>query len=223
MEKQQYFDDFQQLCINILAESDNCQESQQAFCAAGSVQQLVAAWLKFWSGVIHEVPAQVKTAFARLYSVYKDDINGAGMWYNEQPDIDDNRCIILIGDHPDYKSSDEEQVLTLRGNHRVYVIGNQPVSITGSCRVNISAEDADVCIYDGVNANIERGYVRAYGRSVVNGSGDITCHDAAVITAIGGIVHDHGHYHISVYNDTVVDGFTTNRVVLHDKARLVKR
>ena len=61
----QYFIRFQELCIDILSQSDNCQESQNMFREAKSVPELVAAWQRFWAGVLHEVPEQVITAFSK--------------------------------------------------------------------------------------------------------------------------------------------------------------
>ena len=87
MKQDEYFLRFQQLCIGILAQSDNCMESQQQFKAARSVPELVTAWQRFWAGVLHEVPEQVIKAFADLYPVYRDDIIRAGVYYNEAPPV----------------------------------------------------------------------------------------------------------------------------------------
>ena len=87
MKQDEYFLRFQQLCIGILAQSDNCMESQQQFKSARSVPELVTAWQRFWAGVLHEVPEQVIKAFADLYPVYRDDIIRAGVYYNEAPPV----------------------------------------------------------------------------------------------------------------------------------------
>ena len=100
MKKDPYFDRFQQLCIGILAQSDNCMESQQQFKAARSVPELVTAWQRFWAGVLHEVPEQVIKAFADLYPVYRDDIIRAGVYYNESP-ITNSGGMVLVGDKPE--------------------------------------------------------------------------------------------------------------------------
>lgn len=80
-----YFSRFQDLCTRILAQSDNCQESQQAFKSAKSVPELVTAWQFYWNGVLHEVPEQVLAAFNKFYPEYHDDIARAGIYFNESP------------------------------------------------------------------------------------------------------------------------------------------
>lgn len=219
MDKDKQFAVFQKLCIDILAESDNCEASQKAFKEAKTIPALVQAWRTFLSGVIHEVPLQVKEAFATFYADYKAEINVSDLYYNEDP-IQDHRCMVLVGDAPRGK---EDDVLTIYGNHHVYVIGNQKVTVRDSCHVTVSADDARVTVADHAIATIEKGFIEAWGRAQVSGHGDITCHNSTVVSIDGGVVHDHGHLQILAYNDSLVDSFTKRRVMLYDKATLQLR
>ena len=219
MDKEKQFQVFQKLCIDILAESDNCEASQKAFKEAKTIPALVQAWRTFLSGVIHEVPLQVKDAFARLYDTYKAEINASDLYYNEDPQ-QNHRCMVLIGDAAAGK---ENAVLQINGNHHVYVIGNQKVTIGDSCHVTVSADDTRVTVTDHAVATIEKGSIEAWGRAQVSGHGDITCHDSTVVSIDGGVVHDHGHLQILAYNDSLVDSFTKRRVMLYDKATLQLR
>ena len=244
MAKDRYFDRFQDLCISILAQSDNCMESQEQFRAAKTVPELVAAWQRFWAGVLHEVPEQVISAFANLYPIYHDDIAKAGVYYNEAPPPSSLSAMILIGDKttsterpaipsqgdpasalPEESalggSPAEYTALPITGRHRIYVLGNMPLACYDHCNVLVNSARAQVAIYDNCRANVEQGTLLAYDRCIVNGHGDITCHDATTIYASGGTLHDLGHLAITAYNDTVIHSFTNKRITLHDKARLI--
>lgn len=245
MKKDPYFDRFQQLCIGILSQSDNCMESQQQFKAARSVPELVTAWQRFWAGVLHEVPEQVIKAFADLYPVYREDIIRAGVYYNEAPPVgiyptdpivpvsptekatvpsgfpagpSVTNAMILIGDRR--VGSDTSQ-LTIRGRHRVYVLGDLPVTVTDNSSVHINSARANVTVTGSARANIEQGTLIARDRAVVNGKGDITCYDSTTIYVAGGVLHDKGHLDIIAYNDAVINSFTSRRIKLNDQARLV--
>lgn len=245
MKKDPYFDRFQQLCIGILAQSDNCMESQQQFKAARSVPELVTAWQRFWAGVLHEVPEQVIKAFADLYPVYREDIIRAGVYYNEAPPVgiyptdpivpvsptekttvpsgspagpSVTNAMILIGDRP--VGSDTSH-LVIRGRHRVYVLGDLPVTVTDNSSVHINSARANVTVTGSARANIEQGTLIARDRAVVNGKGDITCYDSTTIYVAGGVLHDKGHLDIIAYNDAVINSFTSRRIKLNDQARLV--
>lgn len=245
MKKDPYFDRFQQLCIGILAQSDNCMESQQQFKAARSVPELVTAWQRFWAGVLHEVPEQVIKAFADLYPIYREDIIRAGVYYNEAPPVgiyptdpivpvspiekatvpsgspagpSVTNAMILIGDRP--VGSDTSH-LVIRGRHRVYVLGDLPVTVTDNSSVHINSARANVTVTGSARANIEQGTLIARDRAVVNGKGDITCYDSTTIYVAGGVLHDKGHLDIIAYNDAVINSFTSRRIKLNDQARLV--
>ncbi len=212
-----YFQRFQDLCIGILAQSDNCLESQALFRSARTVPELVTAWQRFWAGVMHEVPEQVIAAFADLYPVYRDDINRAGVFYNEAPPAEFNHGMVLVGDAP----AADAAAITISGRHRVYVLGDAPITVGGSSSVHVNAARANVTLSDCARANIEQGTLVARGRSIVNGRGDMTCFDAATIYISGGTLTDHGHLNIVAFNDAVVRSFTNRRIQLNDQSKLI--
>ena len=241
MKQDEYFLRFQQLCIGILAQSDNCMESQQQFKSARSVPELVTAWQRFWAGVLHEVPEQVIKAFADLYPVYRDDIIRAGVYYNEAPPVGiypenpispvspsdaatvpsasplgpTTNAMILIGDAPATVPDD-----SIHGRNRVYVLGDLPVTVTDNSSVHVNSDRAVVTVCGSARANIERGTLIARDRAVVNGKGLITCYDSTTIYVSGGVLHDKGHLDIIAYNDAVINSFTNRRIKLNDQAIL---
>lgn len=215
MEKEQYFKEFQDLCVNILAQSGNCQDSQKAFKEANTIPQLVVAWKRFWNGILTEVPVQVVTAFAKLYSVYKDDINKAGVYYNEEPQSVPTQAMIIIGD--------SEQNIEIHGNHHIYVLGNAAVSVYDNSSVYVGSANANVSLYGYVRANVKAGMVAAHEHSYINGSGVLSCYDASVVNIMGGTLDDYGHSKITAYNDAVVNSFTSKKIQLFGFATLNKR
>lgn len=238
-----YFSRFQSLCLRILSQSDNCQESQRAFRSAKSVPELVTAWQFYWNGVLHEVPDQVLAAFDRYYPEYRDDIARAGIYYNEAPfpaspsSTPDTSPSSTPDSSPSSTSSissslplpvppsmvlvgDGDTPLIIEGRHRVYVIGNTPVTCVGHCSVFVVSDRASVTLLGRCRCNAEAGTITVRDRSVFNGKGIVTCHDAATVFLSGGTLDDHGHLDISAYGDSVVSSFTRHRIVLHDRATL---
>lgn len=221
MNDKEYFSRFQKLCIDILAQSDNCMDSQIQFRAAKSVPELVTAWQHFWAGVLHEVPEQVIKAFSDLYPVYRTDIIRAGIYYNEAPPIGTSPAMVLIGDNasvPD--SSAIGSSLVIQGRHRVYVLGNLPITVTDNCAVHVASPRANVTAQGNSRVHIEQGTLIARERAVVNGKGDITCYDSTTIFLAGGTLTDHGHLDIRAFNDAVVNSFTSRNIHITDKAVL---
>ena len=102
---------FKTLCVNILAQSGNCQESQHAFKSTQSIPEMCEAWRKYWHGLITEVPQQVIDAFKAVYPEFKSDINKGGIFYNE----DSPTGTVLVGD------TDEE--IHLYSSRKIYVLG----------------------------------------------------------------------------------------------------
>lgn len=214
-----YFKEFQRLCIDILAQSDNCQESQDQFRAARSVPELVTAWQHFWAGILHEVPQQVVTAFASLYPIYRDDIIRAGVFYNEAPPDGYPNAMILVGNAP-VTAADSTAPIIIGSHHRVYVLGDHPLMATDNANVHIVAPNAVVTLTGNARCNIEVGTVTARERSTVFGRGNVICYDSTTIAIYGGYLTDHGHLAIQAYNDAVIHSFTTRRITLYDQAQL---
>lgn len=228
-----YFSRFQDLCIRILAQSDNCQESQKAFKSAKSVPELVTAWQFYWNGVLHEVPEQVLAAFNKFYPEYHDDIARAGIYYNEAP-VSLHSTVTEVSPSGEEGSvstpspsmvliGDGDKPLHIEGRHRVYVLGNTPVTCSGQCNVYVVADRANITLLGNCRCNAEAGTVIVKDRSVFNGKGNVTCYDSATVFIAGGTLEDHGHLNISAYCDSAISSFTKQRIILHDQATLTLR
>ena len=212
MSDERYIKKSKQIALKILGQSNNCLDSQALFNAARTVPELAAAWIRYWDGVVHEVPAQVIAAFARHYKQYRADLNLAGLYYNEQPPQHVNNCIILVGD--------TVSMLRLTGQHRVYILGKSTVQCSGRLSVIVNSPDADVTLNDTARAVIEAGYIECFDRTSVVGKGTITCHDCATLNVTGGHVTDHGHLRITAFGDVTIDTFTRRGITLNGNAQL---
>lgn len=210
--KQYDFEKFKGLCLDILAQSDNCQESQICFRAATNMTELVLAWKQFWAGVLREVPEQVTRAFSDLYSVYGEDINAAGLYYNEAPK-NMSGCTILVGDC--------REVLSLVGTNRVYVVGDAQINAFDNVVVQCNCAMAVLNIYDHATAIMDGGTCSAHDRATINGKGHFYSYDAASVYISGGTLRDNGHKLIIAYNDAIIKSFTNKNIELKDNAELI--
>lgn len=219
MSKDNYFNDFRDICFGVLSQSGNCQESQDAFAATHSVPELVTAWKKYWKGIVTEVPRQTADAFAKFYATYRNDINRAGVYYNEAPPQTEQRATIIVG-----YADEKKKELSLSGRHRIYVLGDMRVMAYGHCSVYVcDLAEANVVVNDHCRCSCENGHIEARGRSWVNGKGRIRCYNSTTIYCTGGVVTDYGHLAISAYNDVMVMSPTTRYISLYDKATLQQR
>ena len=227
MKQDEYFLRFQQLCIGILAQSDNCMESQQQFKSARSVPELVTAWQRFWAGVLHEVPEQVIKAFADLYPVYRDDIIRAGVYYNEAPPVGiypenpispispsdaatvpsasplgpTTNAMILIGDAPATMPDDSPSGETASPSDLV-IHGRNRVYVLGDLPVTVTDNSS-------VHVNSDRAVVTVCGSARANiERGTLIARDRAVVNGKG---------LITCYDATTI---YVSGGVLHDKGHL---
>lgn len=231
------FSRFKQVSLAVLAQSNNCQESQECFRAATTVPELVSAWKNYWAEMLKEVPEQTIAALAEYYPDYRHDINLAGLYFNEAPPANALPSIVLIGDAPEATVPDASasgsvlggsiadiatnSPLEIVGRHRVYVLGNLPVDVHEACTVYVAAERANVTVYDNTRCTVAAGQVMAHNRATVTGSGNITSYDATTIIITGGTLHDHGHVAINAYNNSLIHSFTSRRITLNDQAQLI--
>lgn len=226
MKQDEYFLRFQQLCIGILAQSDNCMESQQQFKAARSVPELVTAWQRFWAGVLHEVPEQVIKAFADLYPVYRDDIIRAGVYYNEAPPVGiypenpispvspsdaatvpsasplgpTTNAMILIGDAPTVPDGSPSGETASPSD--LVIHGRNRVYVLGNLPVTVTDNSS-------VHVNSDRAVVTVCGSARANiEQGTLVARDRAVVNGKGDI---------TCYDATTI---YVSGGVLHDKGHL---
>lgn len=206
------FEKFKKLNLDILKQTGNCIESQQLFGAAQSVAELVSVWLHFWANMLDEVPQQLVSALKEVYSDYKEDINSAGVYFNEAPNTAFGNEKILIGDDVDG--------LEIHGNYSVYVLGCSSISVYDHSQVYVYNEGAKVGIYDNVICYVTKGTVIAHDRAIVNGQGNLTCYDSTTINISDGVLEDHGHLQINAHEKAVVNSFTTKGIKIFGHAKL---
>ena len=210
-EKEKYVEDFKKMCIGILAESNNCMESQKAFKEAKSVPEAVTAWMHYFAGVVDEVPRQVAAAFAKMYDVYKEDVNKAGVYFNEEPPEGITARVVIVGDC--------DKDLTIGARHKVYVLGKAKVTLIEQAQATVNYPDAEIYAYDAARVTMRAGRAWMFDSSSFVGRGRVYAHNDCRIDISGGDVFSLGHRVISAYGDTIVKARSMQHVYLHDRAR----
>lgn len=209
-EKEKYVEEFKELCLGILAQSNNCKQSQQDFRAAKSVPEAVTAWMKYFAGVVDEVPRQVAETFGRLYGKYKSDINKAGVYYNETPPEMSNSMVVIVGD------CDEK--LQIGARHRVYVLGKAEVVVYWQASATVNHPDAMVRATNSARVSMREGSAEMCGSSHFVGKGTVYAWNSCRVDISGGKVYDFGHVRISAYGDSVVYSNHPQGVEVNDTA-----
>lgn len=211
------FTAFKQACLDVLSKSGNCEDSRKAFMESNSYQSMVFAWKKYIDGMMKEVPQYVNKAFSELYESYRLEMNRTSVFFNEPPSYESLSSLVIVGD-----CDARSERLSVDGMHRVYVIGNLPVSVYGECRVFVNSEKSTVSLHDTSFANVRSGKVFLHGRSSAVGRGSFTTYDASSLNAYrDSVVDDDSHSLICAYGDTLVYSNTHKKIKLYDNARLV--
>ena len=199
---------FKALCLAILAQSGNCQESQLAFRGTESIQQMCAAWHKYWHGMITEVPQQVMAAFRDFYPYYKSEINAAGIFYNE----DSPTGNVLIGD--------STETIHLYHAHTAYILGNARVVLHNLASALVMNPDCHVELRDFSRATVKEGHAVARNRSRLTTNDSAECYDMSVVNITAGTLTDHGHRAIYAFGNAVVNSFTRQFISIYDNAKV---
>lgn len=199
---------FKTLCVHILAQSGNCQESQHAFKSTQSIPEMCEAWRKYWHGLITEVPQQVIDAFKAVYPEFKADINQGGIFYNE----DSPTGTVLVGD------TDEE--IHLYSSRKIYVLGKAHVILHNAATALVMNEGCKIELLDGSKATIKAGYGIARNYAHLVTCQEAECYDQSVVFITDGILHDHGHKKINAFGTALIDTFTRRLIDLYDSARI---
>lgn len=202
---------FKTLCVNILAQSGNCQESQHAFKSTQSIPEMCEAWRKYWHGLITEVPQQVIDAFKAVYPEFKADINQGGIFYNE----DSPTGTVLVGD------TDEE--IHLYSSRKIYVLGKAKVVLHNAATALVMNEGCKIELLNGSKATIKAGYgiARNYAHMVTCQESE--CYDQSVVFITDGTLHDHGHQKINAFGTATIETFTDRLIDLYDNAKIETR
>lgn len=208
--REEKYQRFKVLCAKILAQSGNCETSQADFAAAADYAQLREAWAKYWAGVQTEVPTQVLAAFAEHYSEYKEELNAAGVHYNEDAPLG----TVVIGDSV-------EEIHLWRARN-AYVLGAAKVVLHATAAATGLNEKCTVELRDNSRATMRAGYAIAGGRSLLTTRCDAECREAATVRITDATLKDCGHAAVYAYGKAAVKSFTDRLIYLHDNSTLEK-
>ena len=208
MTEEEKFQRLKTLNIDILSQSGNCEASQQMFGAATCVHELCEAWYKYWFGLVTEVPKQVAQAFSVMYSEIKDEVNAAGIFYNE----DSPQGYVIIGDST-------EPIHLYRARH-AYVLGNAHVVLHACAHATGMSGGCTIELLDSSTATIDNGYGIARDRSELTTKCDAECHGSAKVRITDAVLTDNGHLRITAYGTATVRSFTDRLIYLYDSSTI---
>ncbi len=207
-EEEQKFQRLKALNIEVLSQSGNCEASQQMFGAATCARDLCEAWYKYWFGLVTEVPKQVSEAFALMYDEIKDEVNAAGIFYNE----DSPSGYIIVGD--------SEEPIHLYTARHAYVLGNAHVVLHGNAHAIGMSDDCTIELLDSSTATIDNGYGIARDNSDLTTKSNAECHKAARVRITNATLKDNGHSRIMAFGTAKVVSFTDRLINLYDSSTL---
>lgn len=199
---------FKKLCISILAQSGNCKDSQRDFNDTHTISQMCGAWWKYWHGLITEVPQQVVKAFEDFYPDFKDEINTAGFYYNE----DSPNGIVLVGN--------SNNVIHLSQSRRITVLGKAHVVLHQSATALVLNPDCKIELHDTSRATVKQGFAIAHDYSQLTTFGNAECYNQSVVHITNGTLQDNGHRSIYAYGSATINSFTTRLIILYDNSKL---
>lgn len=176
MKRKPSFEHFRKVVLSVLSQSGNCEESQADVKACTTIPEIVQVWKKYWSGVIDEVPTQFIAALDEIYPLYADQINAAGVWYNEVA----SQGMCVIGNLP--TSFDSPLVAESEFTPvRLYVLGRAKVIARGITQIYSNCAEAEIDLHDSSTGTVTRGFARAYDRSTLITADRYEQHDKAKI------------------------------------------
>lgn len=194
--------------IAILAQSGNCEASQQMFGAAQCVKDLCDAWYKYWTGLVSEVPQQVIDAFASMYPEIRDDVNASGIFYNE----DSPSGYVIIGDN--------DIPVNLYTARHAYILGKAHVRLHGTAHATAMNNDCTVELLDSSTATVEKGHGIARGHSTLTTTQDAECYNSSKVRITDATLTDNGHSAIYAFGHAKVKTFTDKLITLYDSATI---
>lgn len=212
MGQQNRTEQFRSICKEILSQSGNCKESQDDLAAAKTIPEMVMVWRKYWHGILTEVPLQTIAKLDHVYSEFKEEINAAGVFYNESR----NDGFIIVGNC--------DNVVKIEDKAHAYVLGKAEVWAFGHSYIYANNPDATILLYDHSCGNIQNSTVHACDwSSLISNKAKAHCVDAVTVDLMGGTLTDNGHLLINAYNGSVVYSNLTKNIVLNGSSKIVKK
>ena len=147
---------FINLVHKVLAQSDNCADSNAMLDKCENYDQVRRFWEYYINGIINEVPEQVLQTFADYWNEYGDNLRKAGIYFNEDCAKWD---LCIIG------NTDKE--VHLRYRCKAYVLGKATVVAHDRAQVFSFCDDAHIILKDSSFGNIRKGTYEKYNFATV--------------------------------------------------------
>lgn len=193
-EKLVELESFRQVTADVLACSGNCEASRAMLAAATSIPMVVQMWRSYWQGVLDEVPAETVAAFEAHYASHRDEINSAGVYFNEDGP---REAIVLVGNLSHTLDGPSPAPLPLSRCGHIYVLGRAHVVVSDTAAAHCDHPAAVLELRGHARGELRRGRAVAYeySRLFVSGVAEVECHDASqvIVNNVDATVIDFGH------------------------------
>lgn len=144
------FNRFKKIMQQVQSHTGECAESVADFDQCRTIPELVQVWKKYWGNLIDEAPAELIAALDAHYKDYADEINKAGVWYNELAP----RGLCVIGNMP-YTFADQPLIANSSIiPMKLYVLGAANVQIHGITQAYVNNPDAIIELFDRTSATV---------------------------------------------------------------------
>ena len=213
--KKPTFKNLKALCDDKAHERQSCKKGYRALLQSESVSDLMRTWREHLYDIVGDRYSDIVVSdFARYYEAMREEVNAAGFYFNEAPQITRRSDIVLVGDM--------EEELSVRGYGTIYVLGAATVHAYGNTTIYSKRQaEAKVVLHDYAHGDVTMGTAVCYNRSDIVSSVETECHDAASVVITGtGVLNDYGHRAIRAYGNSLVRTALTRNITLTDNATI---
>lgn len=201
-------------CARACHERHACADGYRQMLASENVSQMMATWRANWEDVTESKYADIiRTELPKQYPALREEMNKAGIYLNECPDIAKNFVRVII--------TDTEEPVKIHGDAQAYVLGDAKVIAFNHSQVyNNKASGAHVMLYGYAYGKVMAGRVTAYDRSRLQCCCDAKLEGAVECDAFGGTVWAQSFRRVSAFRDTIVYSDTDKRITLSGTAHI---
>lgn len=208
------YDRLKDICNRACHERHACANGYKQMLASDNVSQMMATWRDNWEDIVESKYADIiRTELPRIYPDIREEMNKAGIYLNECPDMAKNFVRVIV--------TDTDEPVKIHGDAEAYILGEAKVIAFNHAQVyNDKIAGAHVMLYGYSFGKIMAGEASAYDRSKLQCDCKAVLNGSVDCDAFGGTVRAQAYRHINAYRDTIVYSQTDKGVTLSGMAQL---
>lgn len=207
------FDILKEACTQACRDRRACAKGFKQMLNSNNVSEMMATWRDNWEDLVESKYADIiADKLPSLYPTIKQDMNKAGIYLNECPENARNFVHVLV------TGSSSDPTVNIYGEAKAFILGERPIIASGHSQVYNTKFNTRILLKDCAYGNIKAGVVHMYGYATAVCHCEVTVHDAATCTAIGGRVRVIGTPCIQAFGTTRVYTDNIRGVTLNGEA-----